>query len=110
MNNLKWIKVYSSSLLAKQNHLGGNISRHYIEGKTFCMVYSEGKIFAFEDHCPHKGLSFVGGNCKFGIVECPIHKYKFPLEVENGKSALHLLAVKENENGIYVGFKKGFWD
>ncbi|MEQ8909879.1 MAG: Rieske 2Fe-2S domain-containing protein [Vicingaceae bacterium] len=110
MSNLKWFKVYDSIQAAKEVHQAATITKHFIANRPICMVHSEGVFYAFEDSCPHQGKSFVGGSCHNGVVECPVHKYKFVLKPDNGRMALNLFPTKEDEEGVYVGIKMGFWD
>lgn len=110
MSNLKWFKVYDSIQKAKDIHKASTISKHFIANRSICLVYSKNEFFAFEDVCPHQGKSFVGGSCVDGIVECPIHKYKFALKPEKGRTALNLFPIRQDEEGISVGIKMGFWD
>jgi len=104
-----WHKLFDSESQAHEALDGGRIAKFFVADQAVCLVKDQGQFFAFEDNCPHQGFSFAGGKCEAGVVECPVHKYKFVLSKEEGKSALNHYPLKVNEQGVFVGKKKGFW-
>jgi len=75
--------------------------------KRIVVVLNDEKLHAFEDRCPHQGVSFKGGECNGDAVICPFHKYAFRLNDGMGLSSpgqnLEMLEVEKQEDGIYVG-------
>jgi nitrite reductase/ring-hydroxylating ferredoxin subunit len=104
---LNWIKVNDpipSEDFVKQIKL---------EGKTFCLVKEQGKLYAIENSCPHAGGILSGGWCKNGNIICPIHRWEYSLE--NGRGAqgqgdyVNTYPVDIRKDGTYIGLKEGFW-
>lgn len=109
MAQLSWYKLFDSKEQAFKELEGGRIAKFFVAEEAICMVKDLDELFAFEDSCPHQGFSFAGGKCEVGIVECPVHKYKFVLSREGEKSPLNHYPIKINDKGVFVGKKKGFW-
>ena len=63
----------------------------------------EGRIFATEAACPHRGGPLADGLVGGSVVVCPLHAHKFDLSsgqpVENGCRALATHAVTLTEGG-----------
>lgn len=106
---MKWIKIYDSLAQAKQFLKDGRIAKHFIEEEFVCVVYSNNQFFAFADRCPHQGYSFIGGKCQDGIVECPIHKYKFALGIKGERSSLKKYPIESNKDGVFVCKEPKSW-
>ncbi|MCB9638253.1 MAG: non-heme iron oxygenase ferredoxin subunit [Myxococcales bacterium] len=43
------------------------------------LFYTEGKIYAIDDRCPHVGASLACGYVKGLVVDCPWHHARFSL-------------------------------
>jgi nitrite reductase/ring-hydroxylating ferredoxin subunit len=56
-----------------------------IDGREFAVVADDGKYYAVENYCPHKGGPLGLGRVKNGTITCPWHRFRF--ELESGKSA-----------------------
>ncbi len=42
-----------------------------------CLTRIEGRVYAFEDRCPHRGTALSQGVLNRGVVECPRHGWRF---------------------------------
>jgi len=107
-----WIKVadYVSELQWQENHM----CVVEADGKKITLALKEQQIFAFAHKCPHaSGVMANGFIDGLGNVVCPLHRYRF--SIQNGRNTsgegyfLKTYPVKENENGVFVGFKKSFF-
>jgi len=50
-----------------------------LEKHTIALFYSENKVYAIDNRCPHMGFPLHGSTCKDGIVTCPWHYARFDL-------------------------------
>jgi 3-phenylpropionate/trans-cinnamate dioxygenase ferredoxin subunit len=50
------------------------------EGTPVLFVRHNGKIYVFDDRCPHMGCRFSGGNLDGDMIVCPCHDWRFDLE------------------------------
>lgn len=46
---------------------------------TIALFYSDNKVYAIDNRCPHMGFPLHGSTCKDGIVTCPWHYARFDL-------------------------------
>ncbi|GAB1541000.1 hypothetical protein NUACC21_36690 [Scytonema sp. NUACC21] len=51
----------------------------HIEKHAIALFYSDNKIYAIDNRCPHMGFPLNGSTCKDGIVTCPWHYARFDL-------------------------------
>jgi 3-phenylpropionate/trans-cinnamate dioxygenase ferredoxin subunit len=51
-----------------------------VEGTPILFIKQGGKIFAFDNRCPHQGCAFSGGKLDGLVVVCPCHGWRFNLE------------------------------
>lgn len=56
----------------------GSLLQH-IEKHTIAIFYSDNKVYAIDNRCPHMGFPLQGSTCKDGIVTCPWHYARFEL-------------------------------
>lgn len=49
-------------------------------GKRLVLAKSEGKFYAFDDHCTHRGGSLAAGTMICGTVQCPWHGSQFDIK------------------------------
>lgn len=47
--------------------------------QTIALFYSNGRVYAIDNRCPHMGFPLKGSTCKDGIVTCPWHYARFDL-------------------------------
>lgn len=50
-----------------------------LEKHTIALFFSDGKVYAIDNRCPHMGFPLQGSTCKDGIVTCPWHYARFDL-------------------------------
>jgi nitrite reductase/ring-hydroxylating ferredoxin subunit len=84
------------------------------DGKKITLAQNNQQIFAFAHKCPHaSGIMADGFIDALGNVVCPLHRYQFALQ--NGRNTsgegyyLKTYPVQITEEGVFIGFKKGFW-
>jgi nitrite reductase/ring-hydroxylating ferredoxin subunit len=58
-----------------------------VEGREVAVFRREGRLFAIDDHCPHKKASLAAGSCDALSVACPWHGWQFDLRT--GESLDH---------------------
>jgi 3-phenylpropionate/trans-cinnamate dioxygenase ferredoxin subunit len=84
----------------------GQVKNFYREGKSIAISNVGGKLYAFEDSCPHMGARLSNGNLDGSVITCPEHSSKF--DVITGKalavsdSPLTMYEVKVEGEDVYV--------
>lgn len=111
-SNYSWIKIADSA-----NELpwqGNQMCIVEADGKKLTLATKNDQIFALAHKCPHaSGIMADGFIDATGNVVCPLHRYRFSLQ--NGRNTsgegyfLKTYPVKQGAEGIFVGFKKGFF-
>ncbi|MEG4171038.1 MULTISPECIES: Rieske (2Fe-2S) protein [unclassified Microcoleus] len=48
-----------------------------LEKHTIALFYSNDRVYAIDNRCPHMGFPLNGSTCKDGIVTCPWHYARF---------------------------------
>ena len=77
-------KFMTEHNLGKWHHVyDGHGKMFTINDKKVAMFMIEGKLFAFEDECPHVGASLATGKLEGKLVTCPAHYWQF--DVTNGE-------------------------
>ena len=104
---MNWIKV--NDVIPEEDF----VKQFTIEGKKLCIVREKGKLYAVENNCPHAGGILSGGWCKNGNIVCPIHRWEYNLQTGRGAEGqgdyIDTFPIENRQDGIYVGFKPGFW-
>ena len=54
------------------------------EGRSIALTRVKGTVQAFENKCPHLGLSLARGKLEDGVIRCPFHGSRF--DVCSGKN------------------------
>ncbi|MFA6277467.1 MAG: Rieske 2Fe-2S domain-containing protein [Pedobacter sp.] len=84
-----------------------------VNGKKFCLIKNQQKIYVVQNTCPHAGGILSGGWCKEGNIVCPIHRWEYNLETGRGAEGqgdyINIYPTKLKEDGLYVGFKESLW-
>ena len=75
--------------------LPGQVKNFYREGMSIAIANVGGKLYAFEDSCPHMGARLSNGNLEGAVITCPEHSSKF--DVTTGKA----LAVSDSPLTTY---------
>jgi nitrite reductase/ring-hydroxylating ferredoxin subunit len=50
-----------------------------VGNRKIALFYLDGKVFAIDDTCPHRGAPLHEGTCAGGEVTCPWHAARFDL-------------------------------
>ncbi|AWW30796.1 Rieske (2Fe-2S) protein [Echinicola strongylocentroti] len=59
----------------------GNIKITQLGAKKVCVVRNGENVFAFEQHCPHRGALLKDGHINgHEEIICPLHSYRFDLK------------------------------
>src|SRR3981189_1813245 len=70
---------------AKTNEITpGTIREFHVEGKAIALANVEGKIYAINNTCLHRGGPLGEGSLEGAVVTCPWHGWQF--DVTNGKA------------------------
>ena len=54
--------------------------RIQLEKHVLCILRTNDKIYAFDDHCPHRGGALSEGTFADNCISCPWHHAKFDLK------------------------------
>jgi nitrite reductase/ring-hydroxylating ferredoxin subunit len=109
----RWEKI---ALSETEFQLGSNqIGLVDVNGKKICIGRFQDQWVAFAYKCPHAGgLMEHGFFDATGKVVCPLHRYKFdPVSGRNTSGEGYYLKtypVRVLPDGVFVGWKKSFWD
>lgn len=109
---IKWHKIFDSREAAVNSFPERRVIKIMAGNKFICFTRNSKNFYAFDDRCPHQGKPLVHGECnEKGEIVCPFHQYHFDLLNGRGHGLyLKTYPVEEREDGIYVGFEKGFLD
>ena len=109
---INWVKIAES--LAEIAWQPNDMCVVPADGKMVTLARFNGQLYAFAQKCPHaSGIMADGFIDPAGNVVCPLHRYRFSLQ--NGRNTsgegyfLKTYPVKQGPDGIFVGFKKGFF-
>jgi nitrite reductase (NADH) small subunit len=80
-------------------------------GKVAVFRTAEDRIFAIEDHCPHKGGPLSEGIVHGGAVTCPLHNWVISLETGKALGAdngsVQTIPVKVEGERIFIAVSAG---
>ncbi|HEV8289358.1 MAG TPA: Rieske 2Fe-2S domain-containing protein [Candidatus Norongarragalinales archaeon] len=66
--------------IANTNELADNQGKLVsIEGRDIALFKHDGKFFAIDNECPHRGGPLSEGPVADGMVTCPFHAWQFRL-------------------------------
>jgi 3-phenylpropionate/trans-cinnamate dioxygenase ferredoxin subunit len=76
-------------------------------GRKIAVFLCDGKVFAIDDTCPHRGAPLSDGECRMGQVMCPWHAARFDLQTGKAlcppaKADVRSYPVQVNDQQIYV--------
>ncbi len=64
--------------ILRKTDLGKKPKAVRLAGRDIVLFRHEGKIFALEDRCPHRGVKLSVGQCSYpGTISCPYHGWTF---------------------------------
>lgn len=83
------------------------VRRVLIRDRWVALLVWEGKIYAIEDECPHRGASLSDGAVKpDGFVECPLHAWEYHVATGEGREdwegCVAWYPVEERDGVVYV--------
>ena len=77
------------------------------QGKIGVFRTHDDRIFAIEDHCPHKGGPLTQGIVHGAAVSCPLHNWVFSLETGEAlgadEGAVKTIPVRVEDGRIAIG-------
>ena len=77
------------------------------QGKIGVFRTHDDRIFAIEDHCPHKGGPLSQGIVHGAAVTCPLHNWVFSLETGKAlgadEGAVKTIPVRVEDGRIAIG-------
>ena len=77
------------------------------QGKIGVFRTHDDRIFAIEDHCPHKGGPLTQGIVHGAAVTCPLHNWVFSLETGKAlgadEGAVKTIPVRVEDGRIAIG-------
>lgn len=59
--------------------VAGKGKKFMVNDRAIALFSVDGKVFAIEDTCPHRGASLSEGETHMGQVMCPWHSARFDL-------------------------------
>lgn len=79
------------------------------EGKLALFRTAEGRVFAIEDQCPHRGGPLSQGIVHGTSVTCPLHNWVISLETGRAlgadEGAVRTLPVKMEAGRLFIGLE-----
>jgi len=104
-----WAVVAETSELRE-----GQMKLLHINEDRIVLGKSNNELYAFQDHCTHKGGSLAGGTLACGTVSCPWHGSQFSIKtgsVEAGPATAHIKTYSLRSRGrkveLYVPARHG---
>lgn len=77
-----------------------------IDGSDVLLVNLKGKIYAFENECPHQGAPMSAAVIKDQHISCPRHGYRFNLEdgkcIDHPEFSLKVYNVEINGENVII--------
>lgn len=98
---MKWFKIDDKFLEENQT-----IQKVKVNGKIFCLIKTDKKLFACATKCPHAGADISQGWLENEMIVCPFHRYRYHLE--NGRGAagqgdyLPVYDIEKRKDGFYI--------
>lgn len=76
------------------------------EGKIAVFRTGDDRVFAIDDHCPHKGGPLSQGIVHGAAVTCPLHNWVISLETGKAQGAdegcVRTIPVKVEDGTLYI--------
>jgi len=80
-----------------------------VNGVEVVLTNVKGKLYCFENRCPHEEVMLSLGCIKNKKIKCALHGYSFNLEtglnLEEDLERLKIYKVKQDKDGIYVNLE-----
>jgi len=83
------------------------LQRADCNGRSLCLAYVDGRVFAVDDMCTHEDASLSKGSLHGACVKCPLHGSRFDLNTgealdEPAEQKLNTYAVRIVGDDIQV--------
>lgn len=93
--------------LGRASRIPDGQGRCYVLGAHEIAIFRQrdGRLFASENRCPHRGGPLAEGLLGGGRIVCPLHAHQFDLTTGAGQEpaeCLRIFAVKEIDGDILV--------
>ncbi|HVZ04013.1 nitrite reductase small subunit NirD [Hyphomicrobium sp.] len=102
---MKWVEIGSASDIPQR----GARCIETPEGKIAVFRTADNRIFAIEDHCPHRGGPLSQGIVHGAAVTCPLHNWVISLETGKAlgadEGAVRTLEVKAEGDKLFLAIK-----
>lgn len=99
---MKWIEIGSVSDIPRR----GARCVETPGGKVAVFRTAEDRIFAIDDHCPHRGGPLSQGIVHGAAVTCPLHSWVISLETGKAlgadEGAVRTLKVKTEGDRLFI--------
>ncbi len=84
----------------------GSMKPVKVEGTPILLTKVNGKIFAFDNRCPHMSCLLSGGTLDGYVIVCPCHEWRFDLRTgeyaEQKGFTLTKIAWKKKSGKIWI--------
>ncbi|MGF7007593.1 nitrite reductase small subunit NirD [Aminobacter sp. BE322] len=102
MNTLNWIAIGAIAEIP----LRGARCVNTPQGKIGVFRTADDRVFAIEDHCPHKGGPLSQGIIHGASVTCPLHNWVFSLETGEALGAdegsVRTIPLKVEDGRLFI--------
>jgi nitrite reductase (NADH) small subunit len=102
---MKWVEIGSVSDIPRR----GARCVDTPDGKIAIFRTTEDRIFAIEDHCPHRGGPLSQGIVHGSAVTCPLHNWVISLETGKALGAdqgtVRTIDVKIDGDRLFIALK-----
>ncbi len=80
-----------------------------IEGKTYCLAYTQGVATVMDNACPHRGGPLGQGLVEHGKLICPWHAWAFDLKTgqatHSPQEKVEVYPAKLSDDAVYAELK-----
>ncbi|MDP6532424.1 MAG: Rieske (2Fe-2S) protein [Candidatus Marinimicrobia bacterium] len=77
-----------------------------VDDTPIAVFFTAGKLFAWDNRCPHRGASLADGHIKEESIQCKFHLWEFGIEdgcaVHNPDVKIEEYPVKEVDGVVYL--------
>jgi nitrite reductase [NAD(P)H] small subunit len=102
---MRWIEIGSLSDIPQR----GARCVDTPEGKIAVFRTAEDRVFAIDDHCPHKGGPLSQGIVHGAAVTCPLHNWVISLETGKAlgadEGAVRTIPIKIDGGKLFIALK-----
>jgi nitrite reductase (NADH) small subunit len=105
MNKMDWIAIGSIANIPQRGARCVNTP----QGRIGVFRTADDRVFAIEDHCPHKGGPLSQGIVHGASVTCPLHNWVFSLETGAALGAdegfVKTIPVKVEDGRLFIALE-----